>query len=160
MADVQLSKNFYLSELLISNTATRLGIENTPTEQHLKNLKEATTNLWQPTRDLIGHPMSVSSGYRNPRVNSAVGGEKASAHPEGFAIDFISPGFGTPKEIALFLVKEYRTKGIKFDQIIFEFGRWIHLGYKHPKTHAQRGQVLTAKKVNGKTVYINGIVNV
>ena len=110
MADVQLSKNFYLSELLISNTATRLGIENTPTEKHLKNLKEATTNLWQPTRDLIGHPMSISSGYRNPQVNSAVGGEKISAHPEGFAIDFISPGFGTPKEIALFLVKEYRAK--------------------------------------------------
>ncbi len=160
MFDEKLSKNFYLSELLESNTATRLGIVNTPTERHLRNLKEATANLWQPTRDLLGKPMSISSGYRNPELNAAVRGVKDSAHPEGFAIDFISPSFGTPMEIALFLIKAYRAKGIKFDQMIFEFGRWVHLGYKHPKTHAQRGQVLTAKKVNGKTVYLNGIVNI
>lgn len=153
----QLTKNFHLSELLISQTATRLGIDNTPTPHHKDNLMQSCENLWQPTRDLLGVPMLVSSGYRCPMLNVAVGGSTTSAHPHGRAIDFIAPKFGTPRQIVAFLVKEFKEQGIKFDQIILEFDRWIHLGYKSP-TGEQRGQVLTAVRQNGKTVYLQGIV--
>lgn len=154
---MQITKNFHLSEFLISQTATRHGINNTPTAQHEANLIESCEKLWQPTRDLLGVPMLISSGYRSPALNRAVGGSQTSAHPFGRAIDFTAPSFGTPREIVTFLVKQFADKGIKFDQIILEFDRWVHLGYKSP-TGQQREQVLTAKKVNGKTKYFVGIV--
>lgn len=155
--DEQISENFHLSEFITSQTAVRHGIDNTPCAEHKQNLVESCQKLWQPTRNLLGKAMLISSGYRCPALNRAVGGSKTSAHPFGRAIDFTAPSFGTPKEIATFLAKELKANGIKFDQIIFEFGRWVHLGYKSP-TGEQRGQVLTAKKINGKTVYLNGVV--
>lgn len=157
----QISKNFYFSELIQSDTALRLGINNMPNLQHQKNLIEATKKLWQPTRDLLGKVMLVSSGYRSPALNDAVGGSDSSAHSVGFAIDFTAPSFGDTRKIAEFLVKELKRNNIKFDQLILEFpdspSSWIHLGYKS-QTGQQRGQVLTAKRIDGKTRYLSGLV--
>lgn len=157
----KITQNFYYSELIQSSVALRLGINNTPTAEHQKNLIEATKKLWQPTRDLLGKSMLVSSGYRSPALNDAVGGSDSSAHSIGFAIDFTSPSFGNTRKIAEFLVKELKRKNIKFDQIILEFpdspSSWIHLGYKS-QTGQQRGQVLTAKKIDGRTRYLTGLV--
>ena len=153
---IKLTENFYLSELLVSNTATRLGINNTPTGEIIEHLCESAENLWQPVRDLLGKPMLISSGYRSPAVNARVGGSRTSAHCYGYAIDFTCPSFGTPAEIARFLAKELPKHGIKYDQVIMEFGRWVHLGYKS-RMGAQRGQNLTAKIVAGKTVYVVGV---
>ena len=159
--DKLITPNFYLSELTRSNTAARFGIRNTPSETHLKNLTDSAKNLWQPVRDMLGVPVLVSSGYRSPALNAKIGGARNSAHSHGFAIDFSAPAFGDSRKIAEFLVKELRARGIKFDQLILEFpgtpGSWIHLGYKRPGTGEQRNQVLTAKKVKGKTVYLSGL---
>lgn len=155
--DDKITKNIRLSELTLSPTAQRLGIDNTPNENIKQNLIESCTNLWQPTRDLLGVAMSISSGYRSPALNKAVGGSPTSAHCYGRAIDFTAPKFGSPRKIVEFLAKELPKHGVKFDQIILEFDRWIHLGYKSPNGE-QRGQVLTAKKVNGKTKYFVGAV--
>lgn len=154
---MQVTENFTLSELLHSNTAVRLGIKNEPTTDHKANLITACHELFQPVRDALGEAVLISSGYRSERVNKAVGGSLTSAHCVGYAIDFISPKFGTPKEIAKFLAKELPKRGIKFDQIILEFDSWVHIGFK-TRTGAQRGQVLTAKKVAGKTKYYTGVV--
>ena len=157
----KITQNFYYSELIHSAVALRLGISNIPNAQHQKNLIEATKKLWQPTRDLLGKSMLISSGYRSPELNDAVGGSDSSAHSIGFAIDFTSPSFGNTRKIAEFLVKELNRKKIKFDQLILEFpdspSSWIHLGYKS-QTGQQRGQVLTAKKIDGKTRYLTGLV--
>ena len=153
---VKLTDNFYLSELLVSNTATRLGINNIPDGNIIRNLSESAENLWQPVRDLLGKPMLISSGYRSPAVNARVGGSRTSAHCYGYAIDFTCPSFGTPLEIARFLAKELPKHNIKYDQIIMEFGRWVHLAYKNGAGE-QRGKNTTAKKVNGKTVYVGGV---
>lgn len=153
--------NFYLSELVHSNTAVRLGLNNIPSQEITKHLEESCINLWQPARDILGKPMGISSGYRSDAVNKAVGGSTTSAHSYGYAIDFTAPSFGTPRQIAEKLVKEFKAKGIKFDQIILEFpetnSSWVHLGYKS-RQGLQRGQVLTAKKRSGKTVYLSGLV--
>lgn len=156
MNNVKLSNNFWLSELIVSQTAARHGIDNTPSAAELNNLKESCENLWQPVREILGKPMLISSGYRSPVVNARVGGSRTSAHCYGYAIDFTCPSFGTPLEIARFLAKELPKHNIKYDQIIMEFGRWVHLGYKN-RMGEQRGQNLTAKKVNGKTVYVGGV---
>ena len=152
--------NFRYSELIHSNTAVRLGIENIPTIVHKVNLIESCNKLWQPARDILGKTMIISSGYRSPLVNSKVGGSDSSAHSIGCAIDFTSPSFGNSRAIANKLAKEFKTKGIKFDQLILEFpdsnSSWVHLGYKNRKGE-QRCQLLTAVKRNGKTVYLSGL---
>lgn len=153
---MQVTKNFTLAELLHSNTAVRKGIKNIPTTDHQANLITACHALFQPMRDALGKSVLISSGYRSLAVNKAVGGSDKSAHCVGYAIDFISPTFGTPKEIASFLAEELPKRGIKFDQIILEFDEWVHIGFKSQKG-AQRGQVLTAKKYKGATQYLEGI---
>ena len=72
---MKLSKNFVLSELTKSNTAKRLGIKNEPTKEHMDNLQVLVRDLIQPIRDGIG-PIRVSSGYRNPELNRAIGGSR------------------------------------------------------------------------------------
>lgn len=157
---MQLTKNFTLGELTRSATAGRLGLNNTPDERATTNLRQSARGLWQPVRDILGVPMVVSSGYRNPTLNRAIGGSTTSAHCYGLAIDFTAPAFGNTRKIARYLVAELKERDIKFDQLILEFpddvGSWIHLGYKHPNGQ-QRGQVLTAVKRGGRTVYLSGL---
>lgn len=160
LPDGYVTKNFTMNELTHSNTARARRIDNTPSSEHRQNLIDAAINLWQPVRELLGQPMIISSGYRSHAVNKAVGGSLTSAHSFGFAIDFIAPAFGNSRKIADYLVKQLKAKGIKFDQLILEFpdssSSWIHLGYKNSRGQ-QRGQVLTAVKRSGKTVYLSGL---
>lgn len=155
-----ITKNFSMAELTHSNTAKARGISNVPNDAHKANLIASAKNLWQPVRDILGVPMRVSSGYRSPQLNRAVGGSPTSAHSHGFAIDFTAPSFGNTRQIAKKLATELNARGIKFDQLILEFpdstGSWIHLGYKSP-SGKQRGQLLTAVKHGGKTVYLSGL---
>lgn len=157
---MQLTKNFTLDELTRSATATRLRLNNTPDERATTNLRQSARGLWQPVRDILGVPMVVSSGYRNPTLNRAIGGSTTSAHCYGLAIDFTAPRFGNTRQIAKKLATELKARDIKFDQLILEFPddhrTWIHLGYKSP-SGKQRGQLLTAVKRGGRTVYLSGL---
>lgn len=154
------TEHFSMSELTHSNTAVSRGISNVPSAEHKQNLIDAAINLFQPVRELLAAPMIVSSGYRSPAVNRAVGGSSTSAHSLGYAIDFIAPRYGDTTKIAKFLIEQFTTKGIKFDQLILEFpdspNSWIHLGYKNGAGQ-QRAKVLTAKKVGGRTKYFVGL---
>ena len=143
---IGITKNISLNELLHSNTAKARGIDNTPDQYVLQNLIDSCVKLWQPVRDILGVPMHITSGYRSPKLNTAVKGSKNSAHMHGLAIDFRAPNFGTPKKIVPYLERELARRGIGFDQAIIEYpqspGSWVHLGYKHPGG-AQRGQTFT-----------------
>lgn len=135
---MKLSPNFHLDEFTTSQTAVRKGIDNTPSKSVLERLKMTAANL-EKVRAALGKPMLISSGYRSKALNKAVGGSPSSAHIEGYAADFISPGFGAPIDICRALVKA----GIEFDQLIEE-GTWVHISFD-PR---MRGQVLTMR--NGK----------
>ncbi len=146
---MKLSKNFALSEITHSNTAKRLGIENEPTEKHLQNMQHLVDNLLQPLRDAVG-PIRVSSGYRNPSLNRAIGGSRSSQHCKGEALDlqFWEMGKMNNKVIYDWILKS----GLEFDQMINEFDfAWIHISLK---TEGNRKQVLEAyKDKDGDTKY-------
>jgi len=138
---MRLSDNFVLSEITRSNTAKRLGIDNGPNKDHLRNIQRLVSNLIQPMRDAIG-PIRISSGYRNPNVNRAIGGSAKSQHCKGEALDlqFWNDGEISNKEIYDWVL----NSNVEFDQMINEFDfAWIHISLKK---EGNRKQVLEAYK--------------
>ena len=145
-----LTPHFTLGELVESNTATRLGIDNTPSQAVINNLKRTADTL-EKVRALLGKPMIVNSGYRCPALNKAVNGAANSAHLTGLAADFTCRQFGDP----LAVCKAIAAAKIEFDQLIQE-GTWVHIGLAPLGTPA-RNQILTAIfDANGKASYKNG----
>lgn len=121
---MNLSPHFTLAELTASETAARRGIDNDPPPEVIERLKHTALGL-EAVRIRLGAPIIVSSGYRSPELNVAVGGSKNSDHTRGDAADFICPGFGAPSTI----VSALKDSGIQFDQLIEEFGRWVHISF-------------------------------
>jgi zinc D-Ala-D-Ala carboxypeptidase len=120
---MRLSENFSLEELTASETAARKGIDNTPSEEVIDNLKRLAAAL-QEVRALLNHrAILISSGYRSPELNQAVGGSATSDHCKGLAADFICPSYGTPNDI----VRAIAASGLSFKQVIREFDKWVHL---------------------------------
>lgn len=149
----RLSAHFTLEEMTASNTAARKGIANT-LAAGIHDQLILTADKMEAVRHLLGdRSIRVLSGYRNSAVNKAVGGSRTSAHMSGHAVDFTCPDYGSSAKVAAFLAEALAAKGIPFDQLIEEFGGWVHIGFG-PGT---RRQLLTARKVNGKTVYTPGI---
>lgn len=138
-----ITPNFYLAEFTNSNYATRHGIKNIPSPQVRQNIQVLANGLEQ-VRALLAAPISISSGYRNLELNRAIGGGSNSAHMLGYAADFDSNAYGTPKEI----VEAIKNSNIEYDQLINE-GDWVHISFD-PK---QRNQTLTATFKNGKAIY-------
>lgn len=129
----QLSEHFTLEEMIFSQTAARKGIDNFPPPNILDNLTN-TAQCMEEVRDLLGHPISISSGYRCEALNKAVGStSKRSQHLEGEAVDFTCPGFGTPQEI----VEAIINSDIEYDQIILEYDRWVHISFSQKRNKKQ-----------------------
>jgi zinc D-Ala-D-Ala carboxypeptidase len=124
----QLTPHFTLEEFTDSQTAARKGIKNIPPEnsQERKNIQLTAETMELVRTILDDKPILISSGYRSPQVNAAVGGSKSSAHMSGLAVDFSCPGFGTPKAICHKLHHHMKELGI--DQLIHEYDTWVHLG--------------------------------
>lgn len=117
-----------------SETAKKKKIDNTPTLTVVHNLEELCKNLLQPIRDAWGKPIKVTSGYRCPRLNTAVGGSITSVHRIGFAAD-LQPASGSYDEFEKFVLEFLEEHPeIGYDQVIQEKSgktKWLHLGYKN-----------------------------
>ena len=154
--DIKLTTNFYLNEFVVSQTAERHGYRNEPNEKQIENLRLLCVNVLQPLREIVAVPIFINSGFRCFDVNAAVGGKFNSQHLEGKAADFIVPSMNLVDVLNIVLQK------LSFDQLIYEFGRWIHVSWNGEKN---RSEVLLSKKVYGKTVYekvhgeLNGKIN-
>jgi len=148
---MKLSKNFNLAELIKTNVRQ---FDNMPTMTVIDNLQLLVDNVLQPVRDHFG-PVVVTSGYRSPEVNKAIGGSASSDHCKGMAADF--EVLGVPNRV----VAEWVRDNCKYRQLILEFpganpnDGWVHVAYNKDDL---KGQVLTAKKINGKTQYLPGLV--
>lgn len=150
---MKLTTHFSLDELTVSETAARLGIfpeQFDPPPEIVANLAKLAGQL-EILRAILGsNKILVSSGYRCPRLNAATeGSSKTSAHMLGLAADFIVPGFGPPLVVCRRVVD---TKHFEFDQVIFEYGRWCHLGVGP----GDRRQALS--KFAGDKTYYPGII--
>jgi len=139
---MKISNNLTLSELTTSQTAIRKKIDNTPSSEVISNLKLVATKVFEPIREYLAQPIKISSGYRSPSLNKAIGGAKNSQHTTGEALDL--QGLGTLKNSQIF---NYIKNNLEFDQLIWEFGdnkepAWVHVSYK--KT-GNRKQILYIK---------------
>ena len=101
-------------------------------------------NVLQPLREIIAVPIVINSGFRSFDVNAAVGGKFNSQHLEGKAADLIVPSINLVDVFNIIIQK------LSFDQLIYEFRRWIHVSWNG---ELNRNEVMTSKKVRGKTVY-------
>jgi len=129
---MKLSKNLTLKEAVKSNTATRLGIDNTPSQWEINNLTAIADHIFQPIRDHFGVPIGVSSGFRCRDLNKAIGGSKYSQHMIGEALDIDADMYGKVTNADIF---NYIKKNLEWDQMIWEFGNdeepnWVHVSYK------------------------------
>jgi len=152
--NMKLSNNFTLSEFVKSQTASRKGIDNTPSQEHLDNAISLFENVVQPVRENFG-PTIITSGYRSDALNAAIGGSTTSQHSKGQAVDLEVMGVSTAE------VCEWIAANTDFDQLILEFyepgdtnSGWVHVSYAGD---GNRGETLTASKVNGSTQYAYGL---
>lgn len=140
---MNLSPHFVLAEFTTSQAAARKGFLNIPTQKEVDCLRNLCVQILEPLRVRVG-TIVISSGYRAPLVNKAVGGASSSQHVLGQAADIIVPGM-TPMEV----VQRIRSMRLPFDQVIEEFGSWTHVSYG-PR---HRRQALLARRVGGKATY-------
>lgn len=153
---MNLSANFSLHELSKSETALRMGFDNTPDEEATENLRLLCEKVLQPVRDHYGKGVKVNSAYRSPESNAAVGGSKTSDHCKGMAADIEIPGVANAD------LAQWIMDNLDYTQLILEFytpgipdSGWVHVSYD---PNNLKKQELTATKVAGKTQYLPGLV--
>lgn len=149
---MRISEHVSYREAIKSNTATRRGIDNTPSDYEITNMVGVAENIFEPLRKWVGGPIKITSMYRCEELNRAIGGSSRSQHCEGRAIDLDDTfGYKTNKEMF-----EYIRENLNFDNLIYEFGDdnnpdWIHVSYISDDEN--RNRVMRAEKINGKTQY-------
>ena len=149
---MKLTANFSLSELTKSQTATRKGIDNTPSPEHQENLRLLCEAVLQPVREHFGRVVTVNSGYRPPELCTAIGSKITSQHARGEAADFEI--FGVSNKV----LADYIHETLHYDQLILEYWNesdpnsgWVHCSFSEGKN---RKQYLKAyKDENNKTCY-------
>ena len=151
---MKLSKNLSLDEVIYSRTALRRDIDNTPTKEHIENLKYVAEKIFQPIREHFGVPIYVSSGYRSKDLNEAIGGSPRSFHSHGMALDLDQDGRnkGVSNADVFYFIKD----NLQFTELIWEFGddnnpNWVHVAIAPGREEEKNTKI--AKKVNNKTVY-------
>lgn len=122
---MQLTKHFSLEEFTQSDTADRLRIDNTIPEQFVPNVFILCKRILEPLREHLGHPIFITSGYRCPRLNKAVGGVPGSQHLRGEAADLYIHSPEEGEEMVKFIIQH-----CSFDQLLYEHKRattWLHV---------------------------------
>lgn len=142
---MKLSQHFSLAEMTKSQTAERKGIDNTPSAEETQNLKALCINVLEYIRLHFNKPVTINSGFRCKKLNTATGGSKKSQHMTGQAADIEIAGIDN-LELAHWI-----ADNINFDQLICEFhtpgipdSGWVHVSWN--ASGKQRKQVLTIDK--------------
>jgi len=149
---MNLSEHFSLEEMTRSDYAIRKGIDNTPTQAEIENLKKVVA-LLEIIRDKIGAAIYVNSGFRNKTVNTGIGGSKTSQHCFGEAADIEADGF-TVQQLYDTIKGMVLNKEIEVGELIQEFNSWVHISIPNEK-NKNEFLIATKEKVNGKmkTIY-------
>mgnify|MGYP003677886256 CR=1 FL=1 len=147
-----ISKHISDKEGMYSNTAIRRGLDNTPNEEQLSNMRLVANRIFEPLRTYVNGPIKINSFFRSPKLNKAIGGSSKSQHCHGQAID-LDDTFGEMTNIEMY---KFIKAHMDFDQLIWEFGdndnpSWVHISYVSPEEN--RNRCLRAYKKNGRTKY-------
>ena len=140
---MKLTPHFTLDEITASAKARQLKLDNTPAPELLPRLV-LLAELLERIRNTLAVPVIVTSGYRSPPVNRAVGGVTSSDHTQGHAADFVAPGFGTASDVASLLAPLVSVLGI--GQIILEGVKgkqWVHVSTRSPENSINRVLTIT-----------------
>ena len=148
---MNLSANFSLAEFERSQTATRMGLDNHAPEWAVNSLRRLCQTILQPLRDQVG-VIYLSSGYRGEKLNQCIGGSPTSQHCYGQAADIHAAGL-SPHDLCRAIIR----LELPFDQLILEFNEWVHVSTA-PHNQNPRGNILTARKESGRTVYTGGLM--
>lgn len=144
-ADFNLSPHFKLSELVRSEKAIELQIDNMPRDESIiNNLRIVCCRILEPVRDHFGKPITPTSGYRSPQLNFNVRGSATSQHTFGQAVDFEVPG------VSNYDLAKWIAINLTYDQLILEHytrgvpnSGWVHCSIKSGQN---RMQILTITK--------------
>jgi uncharacterized protein YcbK (DUF882 family) len=125
---MRLSQHFNLHEFTRSAKAEELGIDNAPTPAHAEALRLLCLHVLEPLRAHLGRPVSITSGYRSPALNNAVGGSTKSQHTKGEAADIKVRGIPAEE-----LARIIATLALPVDQCIWyapDNGGQVHVSYR------------------------------
>jgi zinc D-Ala-D-Ala carboxypeptidase len=146
---MKLSEHFSITEMTKSQTGERKGIDNTPTDEQVENLKALCANVLEKIRAHFGKPITVNSGFRGAKLNKAIGGAKNSSHLHGEAADIEIAGVDNLQLVY------WIANNLEFDQLISEFynpgdpqSGWVHVSWSRNKN---RNQKLTINKSGTKS---------
>ena len=147
-----ISEHISYKEGVYSITATRRGLDNTPNQFELANMKRLAEKVFEPLREWVGGPIRINSFYRGKALNKAIGGSTSSQHCKGQAMD-IDDTYGRMTNAEMY---HWIKHNLDFDQMIWEFGdddnpNWVHISYVSPDKN--RNRCLKAYKEKGKTKY-------
>jgi zinc D-Ala-D-Ala carboxypeptidase len=143
---MNLSPNFTLEELTLSETAVRQGLDNTPNPSNQQNLVRLANFLEEVKKVLGGKPIMINSAYRGPLVNAAVKGSKNSQHLIGCAADIRVPGM-TPDAVCRAII----ASELQYDQLIREFDSWTHISIPDKEGSTPRCQTLIIDKTGTRS---------
>lgn len=143
---MKLTEHFTLAELTVSQEAARSGLKNEPNDTQVEALRLLCAMVLEPLRARVKRPVIVTSGYRSKSINARIGGAAGSQHTRGEAADIIVPGMDSGAVVDII-----RAMRLPFDQIIDEFGSWVHVS--HSLAGGNRGEVLMAWRRGGQTNY-------
>lgn len=134
---MSLTAHFSLEEFTASDTAARLGLDNTPPVELLPVLIRTAQGM-ERIRSFLGHPIRINSAYRSPALNQLIGSKPTSQHCKGEAVDFTCPGYGDPAKVCR-LLKPLMVD-LSVDQLILEFpnsprGGWVHCSFSDKPRH-------------------------
>ena len=140
---MNLSPHFTIEEMIKSQTALRLGLDNSPGPEELEALVDLCEFGLEPIRNHYQRPVIVGSGFRAPAVNKAIGSRRTSQHTKGQAADIEIPGLDN---LELYY---WAAANLDFDQLILEYysgepsSGWVHVSYVGSEN---RGQTLRIDK--------------
>lgn len=133
-----ISEHITFEEATNSPTAKRLGIDNTPDEVHINNMKAVANYCFEPLRKWYGKPIMINSFYRSEALNKAVGGKPNSQHSLGEAIDMNAGSKAENEKIF-----NWCKANLIFDQLINEYDfSWVHISFRNGQN---RNQIVIVK---------------
>jgi len=139
---MRLSENFTLEEFTRSQIASRHGIDNTPNEEQIENLKTLAKGLELVRIKLDNNPINISSGFRCQDLNTHLGSKRTSRHTLGLAADFTCDRYDNVNGVFTVLA----DSSIEFDQLILEHDAWIHISFPKEGEQPRRQIFIIDKK--------------